>query len=155
MGKEFAPSYANILIAAWEKGALQTAIKARHYYRFLDEIWGVWTHTKEEFKIFVEILNKSNPAHINAEQVHFLHIIIFKGPDLAKAHILDTKVYFKPTDTHALLHKTSYHPKHTYAGLITSHLLRFHRICSRQEDFRRASRVLYRAVTDRGQSRPL
>jgi len=27
--------------------------------------------------------------------------------------ILKTRVYFKPTDTHQLLHATSFHPKHT------------------------------------------
>ncbi|XP_034396597.1 GTPase IMAP family member 8-like [Cyclopterus lumpus] len=32
------------------------------------------------------------------------------------------------TDRHALLHKSSHHPQHTYRGLIKSQLIRFHRI---------------------------
>lgn len=51
-----------------------------------------------------------------------------------------------------LLHKNSYHPKHTYKGIVKSHLLRFHRICSRREDFSTATRV-FTALSSRRYSR--
>ncbi|KAM4540300.1 calpain-3-like [Fundulus diaphanus] len=41
MGKKFAPAYANIFMAEWEAGALESCSKAPlHYYRYLDDIWG-------------------------------------------------------------------------------------------------------------------
>lgn len=63
MGKKFAPAYANIFMAEWEHGALQSCPKRPlHYYRFLDDVWGVWTHTGEHFKIFLHHLHHHNPS---------------------------------------------------------------------------------------------
>ena len=69
-----------------------------------------------------------------------------KKLDIAKRH-------FKPTDTHALLHKTSYHPKHTYRGIVKSQLIRFYRICTKQVDVEVATRILFKALKSRGYSR--
>lgn len=62
MGK-FDPSYANIFMAHWEESALaQFPLKHLYYYRFLDDIWGVWTHTKDEFDLFTQALNNHCPS---------------------------------------------------------------------------------------------
>lgn len=61
MGKKFAPAYANILMAKWEKVGLEkTEYKPMLYYRFLDDIWGVWTESIEKFDQFIEVLNSIN-----------------------------------------------------------------------------------------------
>ena len=57
------------------------------------------------------------------------------------------------TDTHALLHKESFHPRHTFRGIVKSQLLRFHRICTREEDFEQAVRILFKALQGRGYGR--
>lgn len=50
VGKEFAPSYANIFIACLEETALATSpLKPLHYYRFLDDKWGIWIFSRMEF----------------------------------------------------------------------------------------------------------
>lgn len=92
-------------------------------------------------------------ATIQESSIDFLDTTIFKGPDFSNTCKLSTKVYFKDTDNHALLFKTSYHPRHTYAGLVKSQLIRFKRICSKQEDFRAATKVLFTALSTRGYSR--
>ena len=159
MGKKFAPAYANIFMAEWEQSALASCHKKPlHYCRFLDDIWGVWTHSEADFNSFLTTLNNHNSfiklkATTSTTSVDFLDTTTFKSPTFEKTHKLDIKVYFKETDTHALLHKTSHHPKHTFAGLIKSQLLRFHKICSRQEDFNRATKVLFSALSTRGYSR--
>lgn len=66
---------------------------------------------------------------------------------------LNTKVYFKATDTHALLHKDSFHPKHTFKGIVKSQLIRFHRICTDPKDVEEATSVLFKALRSRGYSR--
>lgn len=159
MGKKFAPAYANIFMADWEDKALKAVPKKPlHYFRFLDDIWGVWTSTEQDFETFINTLNKQSKsiqlkAEIHTHTVNFLDITTYKGPQFNTTGILDTKVYFKPTDTHALLHKNSYHPKHTYEGIVKSQLLRFHRICNRKEDFEEATKTLFAALTSRGYSR--
>lgn len=156
MGKKFAPSYANIFMADWEESALNLApIKPLYYFRFLDDIWGIWTHSMVEFKQFINLLNHHHPSitvkyTVDDNSVNFLDVTTYKGTDFAVTGKLDCKVFFKETDTHALLWKNSFHPKHTYRGLVYSQLLRFHRICTQNQDFVNATRILYRALKQRG-----
>lgn len=159
MGKKFAPSYANIYMAAWEETALSICpIQPVCYYRYLDDIWGVWNDTEENFRTFVKILNNHHFSikvkfELDKEKVNFLDTITFKGSHFQETGILETKVFFKTTDTHALLHRKSFHPKHTFKGIVKSQLLRFSRICSREEDFWEATQILFRALRERGYSR--
>lgn len=160
MGKKFAPAYANIFMANWEREVfLKCKVKPAYYLRYLDDIWGIWTGSKREFEEFVEILNSHDPSirlktEICAQSIDFLDVTVFKGPEFLTTFKLETKVYFKKTDTHALLHKSSFHPKHTFRGIVKSQLLRFRRICSREGDFREAVQILFAALRRRGYSRP-
>lgn len=159
MGKRFAPAYADIFMAEWETSALGTCDKKPlHYHRYLDDIWGVWTYSEEEFNHFLHTLNNHNASiklksSTSLTAVDFLDTTTFKGPDFNNTGKLDIKVYFKPTDTHALLFKSSFHPKHTFAGLVKSQLIRFHRICTQKTDFYEAVRVLFSALSKRGYQR--
>ena len=126
--------------------------------RYLDDIWGIWTGTKEEFGHFINILNTHDPSiklkYVTDEQsIDFLDTTVYKGPLFALSQSLDIKVFFKKTDTHALLFKTSFHPKHTFKGLVKSQLLRFNRICTQKEDFWEAVNILFKALRERGYSR--
>ena len=158
MGKKFAPSYANIFMANWETEALNKSyLKPSLYLRYLDDIFILWDHGLEQFHTFFEILNTHNPAvkltsRIEKQSIDYLDVTIFKGPSLIKNKTLDTKVFFKPTDTHQLLHKASFHPKHTFSGILKSQILRFFRICSQKSDFDHACSVLFKALRKRGYS---
>ncbi|KAL2076412.1 hypothetical protein ACEWY4_027991 [Coilia grayii] len=160
MGKKFAPAYANIFMAVWEEEALTKCDKQPlHYFRYLDDIFGIWTHTPQDFEQFTNILNNHNPsiqlkAQLEHNNIHFLDTTTYKGPTFHNTGKLDIKVYFKDTDTHALLYKTSYHPKHTFRGLVKSQLLRFHRICTQPKDFTSATKILFKALKERNYSRP-
>ena len=83
----------------------------------------------------MEILNSHHPsitvkAELSSESMHFLDTVVYKGNRFKETGTLDTKVYFKPTDTLELLHKKSHHPNHTFKGLIKSQILRYVRICN-------------------------
>lgn len=159
MGKKFAPSYANIFMANWEEEVLaKCPIKPLHYLRYLDDIWGVWCHSLEEFEQFMKILNDHDPSitlkhTIDQSSVDFLDTTVYKGPSFLSTGKLEVKVFFKDTDTHALLFKTSFHPRHTFRGLIKSQLLRFFRICTQNRDFWEAVKTLFGALRKRGYSR--
>ena len=66
---------------------------------------------------------------------------------------LQTKVYFKPTDTHQLLHTGSFHPKHTTRGILKSQLLRFKRISSSKADYDNTCKILFKTLQNRGYTR--
>ena len=158
MGKKFAPSYANIFMANWETEALQTCYqKPAIYLRYLDDIFLVWDHGEENFWNFFNILNNHHPsirltARVEKQSIDFLDVTIFKDDDHTQTGKLETKVFFKTTDTHQLLHKDSFHPKHTFAGIIKSQIMRFYRICSRTIDFNDACTILFKALRKRGYS---
>ncbi len=155
MGKTFAPSYANIFMASWEQRALASFhLKPFAYFRFLDDIWGIWTHGMEEFRKFTHHLNHQQKSikikfETNSLEVNFLDVVTYKGPNFSETGHLDYKVYFKPTDTHCLLHRDSFHPSHTFRGILKSQLLRFHRICSQETEFRKAVNILFKALKKR------
>lgn len=159
MGKRFAPAYANIFMAKWEAEALEKCPrKPLHYLRYLDDIWGVWTYSKPDFEEFIRTLNGHDWSiqckyELDDKKIDFLDTTVYKGQNFEVHNKLDIKVFFKKTDTHALLYKTSFHPRHTYRGIVKAQLLRFHRICTRQEDFREAVTELFVALRKRGYSR--
>ena len=155
MGKKFAPNYANIFMADWESEALAKCAKQPLVYlRYLDDIFIIWTHSEADFWNFFETLNSHSTsiklkATIHDSHIDFLDVTVFKGTRFSNTSILDSKVYFKPTDTHELLHKASFHPKHTFAGVIKSQILRFHRICNNESDFHAACSTLFKALQSR------
>ena len=107
--------------------------------RYLDD--GLWQHTLFEFKEFMVILNNHHPQitlkhNLQQHKVEFLNTQAFFTNFKDNSKGLGTKVYFKETERHALLYKTSYHPCHMYRGLIKSQLIRFHRICTLQRGCR-------------------
>ena len=159
MGKVFAPSYANIYMSSWEKNAFTKCEKLpSHYFRYLDDIWGIWPFSLEDFEVWVGIMNAHHPnikieANIHFSSVDFLDVTTFKGPNFSTTLCLDTKVFFKPTDSHALLHRGSHHPPHTFRGIIKSQLIRFDRICSITSDREDATRTLFRVLRRRGYTR--
>ena len=159
MGKRFAPSYANIFMADWEEGVLAKCPKRPSVYlRYLDDIFGIWDGTLEEFQEFINVLNSHDPSikvkyEVDWLKIDFLDTTVYKGPRFRRSQTLDIKVFFKKTDTHALLFKNSFHPQHTFRGLVKAQLIRFHRICTLPMDFMKAVKILFEALRKRGYSR--
>ena len=158
MGKKFAPHYADITMAYWERMNLRKCDKQPTLYlRYLDDIFMIWDHSVAEFNDAFRILNTAHPnitlkSNVQENELEFLDVLVYKGKKFRETGKFDTKVYFKPTDSHALLHKKSYHPKHTFSGIIKSQLIRFARICNQVEDYEEATSILFKALYSRGYS---
>lgn len=156
MGKNFSPRYADIFMAIFEKQALAKCNKKPLvYFRFLDDIFLVWIHTLQEFTDMLGIFNNHNKtikfkANIDKLNITFLDVTIYKGKRFEQHKILDTKVHFKPTDTHELLHKKSYHPQHTFRGILKGQIIRFVRICNNNKDIRNAINTVFPILHKRG-----
>ena len=125
--------------------------KTTSYFRYLDDIFIIWPHSRQDFDQFFKILNTHHPniklkPTIHDNSIDFLDVTVFKGQRFQTHKKLDTKVFFKPTDTHELLHRSSYHPKHTFRGIVKSQIERFHRICNNKHDFDEACTILFSAL---------
>ena len=134
MGKKFAPNYANLFLAEWEEKALEKCVlKPSVYWRFLDDIFMIWEHSKKEFYKFVKILNTHHPsitvkAELSSESMHSLDTVVYKRNRFEETGTFDNKVYFKPTDT-----LKSHIPNQTFKGLIKTQILRYVRICNSKQ----------------------
>ena len=158
MGRRYAPSCANIYLKKFDTLAMKTyKITPLLYSRFLDDIFGIWPGTIEQLKQYESYLNSLIPGikvtfNYNQDIIEFLDTYIYKYHDPNGNCFLRTKVHFKTTDTHQLLHRNSFHPHHTFNSVVKSQFIRFKRICSTFEDFQVASSILIKALRARGYS---
>ena len=150
-GQKYAPSFANIFMANLEDEVLHKAkCKPLVMFRFIDDIFVIWNHSRDELKqsspIYLAVMTKpiKIDCNINETSVDFLDVTIFKGSGFFNHNILDTKVYFKETNTHELLHKKSFNPKRTFQGILKLQLIRFLTICNNMEDFHEATSILFK-----------
>ena len=156
MGKKFALNYANIFMAKWEEEALKKARKQPLvYFRFLDDIFIVWNHSEKDFWEFFEVLNTHSEsiklkAEIQSQKIHFVDATLFKGKRFQSKGLIDIKVYFKPTDSDQVLDKPSFHPKHTFSGILKSQIIRYDRISSDPQDLENACDILCKSLRERG-----
>lgn len=157
MGKKYAPSFANIYMNNWEQQALsQSSKKPSLWKRYIDDIFFIWPFSLLELQTFLKHLNSINPniqltAKHSFTHVDFLDCTIFKSD----SNTICTKVFFKETDTHNLLHPKSYHPSHTFIGIIKAQILRYIRLSSLKKDFHLSYRILKKSLIRLGYSRSL
>ena len=82
MGKKFAPPYACIFMNHIEAKFLKTQdIKPWFWKRFIDDIFFIWTESKESLEKFLEDLSKFHPnlkfTYENSEEkINFLDVVI-------------------------------------------------------------------------------
>ena len=121
------------------------------YQRYLDDVFGIWTHGQTEFISFITTLNSQHSSirvtsEISYDSVYFIDTTILKSDRFNKTGIVDSKVYFKPTNTQQLLHSESFHPKHKFSGILKSQSLRFHHVCNNKTDFESGTEILFNSL---------
>ena len=163
MGKAYAPGLADLYLEEFDHKAVHGfKITPLLYYRFLDDIHFIWTGTMAELQEFETYLNSlidgiKITLDYSHEKINFLDTTIYRIPHSAALDMdtSQTTVYFKDTDTHQLLHKQSFHPRHTFTGVLKAQLLRFKRISSSFSDYSSACSTLFAALTKRNYSKSL
>ena len=152
MGKIFAPAYANLFMAVIEQDFFLTRTTIPLFYkRYLDDIFMLWSDGLPSLDEFISAFNGFCPSikfkqSIDPSSVDFLDVTVFKHTPLAPQTLLCTKVHFKVTNTLQLLHKHSFHPKHTFAGIVRSQIYRYYRLSSSIDDFHSTTSILFKAL---------
>ena len=85
--------------------------------------------------------------------VDFLDTTVYKHGEREDTDVLHTRVFFKPTDTHQLLEKSSFHPRHVAKGVLKSQILRFKRISTSYIDYSNTCNILFRSLALRNYSK--
>lgn len=157
MGKIIGPSAANIYLIDFDYQAMNNfKIKPYFYFRYLDDIFFIWIGTVTELIEYETFLNSLIPDinlkfEYSAISGNFLDVTIFKEK-INNCTTLQTKVYFKQTDTHQLLHRNSFHPRHIFKSILKSQLIRFKRLSSNFKDYILAGKILFDCLRSRGYS---
>ena len=160
MGLRFSPGMANVYLIDFDAKAISYVINPINYRRFLDDIFFVWPGSIEQLTTFQDYLNTIEPGiHVtfsyHKTRINFLDVTVFKHIENNGLITLQTMPYFKPTDSHQLLHKSSFHPRHTTRGILKSQLLRFKRLSSFRVHYNEACNTLFKVLRSRGYSHRL
>ena len=103
-------------------------------FRFIDDIFFMWTHGKEQLNLFLKDLNEFHPNlkftyETSQNSVDFLDLNVSLKDDA-----IFTDLHIKPTDGHQFLHYKSSHPRVIKNSIPFSQALRIRRLCSSQND---------------------
>ena len=154
MGTKMAPSYANLFMGYVEQDLLaRCEKKPLVWYRYIDDIFFIWTHGREAHDEFLAFCNNNQhglqfevtPDSVSESRVPFLDIWV-----ILNNFKLHTDLYVKPTDKFQYLNFQSSHPYHQKASLPFGLALRIKRICSNNEDFKRHCETLIVHLRKRG-----
>jgi len=153
MGTKCAPSYANIFMGKFEKDHLYPRLKGKclTYLRYIDDIFLIWTASKHELDEFIEHANTIHPTIkfefvISETEINFLDTTIY----INKNNKIATKLFKKPTDRSAFLHRKSAHPENQKKSIPYGQTLRIKRICTEKEEFQRSVTELTSSLVCRG-----
>ena len=116
MGTKMAPAYANLFM-----GMIETKMTNKHikiWKRFIDDIFLIWTGTKEELEIYMKTINTIHNTikftyEASDKELTFLDITLYKGDRFLKENILDIRTHIKETNKQLYVHADSYHPNAT------------------------------------------
>ena len=154
MGTRMAPNYANLFMGDLEGEILQNyPLKPLVWYRYIDDIFFIWTHGREELNKFLQYANnnrhgmifETTEESISTEQVPFLDVLV-----IFRDGILHTDLYTKPTDKFQYLNFKSCHPFHQKSNLPYALALRIRRICSDATNFQQHCQTLKHHLRMRG-----
>ena len=128
----------------------QAAIKPHTWWRYIDDIFIIWTEGEDSLKCFIDYLNNAHrtikfTSKWSCSEIDFLDVRVIN--DSGK---LETDVFIKPTDSHQYLHKTSCHPNACKKGIPFAQALRLRRICSKTSFFETRAGDLCTFLEERG-----
>ena len=136
-GTMFAPPYACTFMDQVQSKFRQTQkFQPLVWFRYIDDIYFIWTHGENNLKNCMMEFNSFNPNikftyEFSEASVSFLDLNV----KLSNGK-LQTSLYVKPTDCSQYFHFQSSHLEHTKWSIVYSQTLRVSRTCSQEEDYK-------------------
>lgn len=128
------------------------------YLRYRDDVLILSEASKVELYLFLEQLNLMHKSikftmEMSDHELNFLDLTIYKGSNFEKNNTLDTKTYFKRTETFHYINASSAHPNFCLRGFIKGEILRHKRNCNNVPDFIKNVLTFYKHLRTRGYSK--
>jgi len=163
MGTPMAPNYANLFMDKFEREMLcdfekQYGFRPFVWYRYIDDIFFVWTAGEESLTCFIQFVQNYSTAqnmestmkfevNISSLMVNFLDVKVY-----LRNGYLQTTLFTKPTDAHIYLNASSNHPSHVIKNLPKGQFIRVRRICSEKAEYFSHARQMLQYFLLRGYS---
>ena len=139
MGTKMGPSYANLFMGYVEEMFMiqYQDNKPSLFKRYIDDIFGATTMTKNDLLSFIDHFNSFNAAiefthDISDTAIPFLDVCFKLDSDTGR---IESTIHYKETDSHAYLQYDSHHPINCKNSIPFSQFLRLRRICSDKINF--------------------
>ena len=152
MGTISTPPFANIFMGKFEDTHIYPHIQqfCKLYLRYIDDLFLIWTGTKDPFKEFISNLNNQQPSikftyKISNTSIDFLDTTVY-----IKNRRIHTSIFKKPTDTQNYLHYKSEHPRTLKNSIPFGQILRIKRICSEAREFLQNCKKMLDKFSERG-----
>ena len=134
MGSRIAPPVAIAFMHVLESGFLSSVnLTPSLYLRYIDDIFGVWTHGLDQLTHFFNCINSYHRSITftmsttsQSGQLPFLDTLITVHP----SGEYTTELYFKPMAAPIIIHYTSAHPMSTKRGVLNAEIKRAMRVSS-------------------------
>ena len=107
------------------------------WFRYIDDIFFLWTHGEESLKQFLGNLNNYDPNVKFTREYSKKEIPLLDLKVGIKNGNITTDLYVRDTDRHQYLRYTSAHPYLTNTSVVFSQALRLSRLCTFKKDFER------------------
>jgi len=151
IGSHLGMNYASTYLGAWEEELFKRSYrKPLVYIRFVDDVWGLWTHGRDALLDFHTKGNQINPRiklelRYSTGQLEFLDTVTS-----LRGGSLHTDLYTKPTDKHLYLHMESSHPEATKKAIPYGLGVCGKRICSEECNYRKHREAVNDHLVNRG-----
>ena len=153
MGSKSSCRYADVFMDDFETKFIYPRIQNKHaaYYRFVDDIFMIWTGTEAELLSFFKEINTVHNSikfdcNYSKKDINFLDTTVFKN----ERKTLSTKLYTKPTDRPGYIHSKSYHPKSQIKNIPYGQAVRAKRISTEKHDLEIALEKIKKNFVSRG-----
>ena len=119
------------------------------FYRYVDDIIGIWEHGKETFDEFMQLANNIHPnikvlAEYSSSTINFHDVKVTLQEKKFK-----TEIHTKETDQHIYVHRKSQHPKTTRKAIPYVLAIRAKHMCS-DEDYHKSKNQIINHMQDWG-----
>ncbi|XP_052223979.1 uncharacterized protein LOC127839634 [Dreissena polymorpha] len=151
IGSHLGMNYASTYMGAWETELFSKSSKHPiAFFRFVDDVWGLWTHGLEALKTFHAVANEIHPRiqlelRYSTEQLEFLDTMT----SIRKGRLV-SDLYTKPTDRHLYLHMDSSHTESRKKAIPYGLGVRLKRICSEETDYKKHRDEIKEQLQKRG-----
>ena len=120
------------------------------YLRYIDDLFLIWTGTKDQFKGFISNLNNQHPSikftyKISNTSIDFLVTVVY-----IKNRRIHTSIFKKPTNTQNYLHYKAEHLRTLKNSIPFGQILRIKRICSEAREFLQNCKKMLDKFSERG-----